>query len=86
MSVRIRLRKISRTDKGRYNFRIVVTDRRDARDSRPVEEIGYYGPSKNPASLIFKKERYDYWISKGAQPTETVASLFKEFNKKQIKT
>ncbi len=85
MIVRIRLKKISRTSKGRYNFRIVVISKKDARDSRPIEGIGYYNPSRNPISLTFNKERYDYWIGKGAQPTETVASLFKKFSKNQIK-
>ncbi|MFC1708900.1 30S ribosomal protein S16 [Candidatus Omnitrophota bacterium] len=79
MSVRIRMKKISRTAKGRYNFRIVVISRPAARDSRPIEEIGYYDPSKKPASVKIKKERYDYWVSKGAQPTDTVASLYKKY-------
>ncbi|MDD5005926.1 MAG: 30S ribosomal protein S16 [Candidatus Omnitrophica bacterium] len=78
MSVRIRLRKISTTSKGRYNFRIVVTDKRDARDGKHIEEIGHYDPSKEPVGLKIKKERYDYWVSKGAQPTNTVASLYKK--------
>ncbi|MFH1621814.1 MAG: 30S ribosomal protein S16, partial [Candidatus Omnitrophota bacterium] len=48
------------------------------RDSRPIEEIGYYDPSKEPASVKIKKDRYDYWVSKGAQPTDTVKSLYKK--------
>ena len=83
MSVKIRLKKISTASKGRYNFRLVVIEKSSARDSRPIEEIGYYNPSKNPASLKINKERYDYWISKGAQPSDTVASLYKKLNKAQ---
>ena len=81
MITRIRMKKISRTSKGRYYFRIIVVNKRAPRDSKSIEEIGIYDPSKNPASLKFKKERYDYWVSKGAQPSDTVASLYKRFNK-----
>jgi small subunit ribosomal protein S16 len=77
MALRIRMRRISRKATGRDNFRIVVTDQRNPRDSKFIEEIGHYDPTKNPASLKLEKERYDYWVSKGAQPTETVASLYK---------
>lgn len=78
MAVRIRLRKISSKATGRDNFRIVVTDRRNPRDSKFIEEIGYYDPSKDPASMKIKKERYDYWVSKGALPSDTVASIYKK--------
>jgi len=78
MSVRIRMKKISRTSKGRYNFRIVVIKKTASRDSRPIEEIGSYDPSKKPAYFKIKRERYDYWVSKGAQPTDTVANLCKK--------
>lgn len=84
MSVRIRLRKISSTSKKRYNFRIVVINKANPRDSRYIEELGYYEPSKNPATLKINKERYDYWISKGAQPSDTVTSLYKKYNKDNI--
>lgn len=79
MSVKIRLRKISSTSSGHYNFRIVVMDARNARDSKHIEELGYYDPSKNPASLKINKERYDYWLAKGAQPSDTVQSLYKGY-------
>lgn len=83
MTVRIRMKKISRTSKGRYNFRVVVIKKTAARDSRPIEEIGHYDSAKNPASLKINKERYEYWVSKGAQPTDTVASLYKRYKKQQ---
>lgn len=79
MSVKIRLKKISSTSSGHYNFRIVVIDGREARDSKHIEEIGFYDPSKNPASLKINKERYDYWVGKGAEPSDTVASLYKKY-------
>ena len=78
MAVRIRMRRINTKATGRDNFRIVVTDQRNPRDSKFIEEIGYYDPTKEPASLKIKKERYDYWVSKGAQPSDTVASLYKK--------
>ena len=78
MAVRIRMRRINSKASGRDNFRIVVTDQRNPRDSKFVEEIGYYDPNKNPASIKIEKERYDYWVSKGAQPSDTVASLYKK--------
>jgi small subunit ribosomal protein S16 len=78
MAVKIRMKKVSRTSSGRYNFRIIVINQTAARDGEPVEEIGYYDPAKNPASLKINKERYDYWVSKGALPSDTVASLYKK--------
>jgi small subunit ribosomal protein S16 len=77
------MKKVSTTSKGRYNFRIVVIDKRAPRDSKAIEEIGYYDAAKNPATLKIKQERYDYWMSKGAQPTDTVASLYKRLKKQQ---
>lgn len=81
MAVRIRMRRISTTSKGRYNHRIVVMDRQQARDSRQIEEIGFYSAAKNPAHLEFNAERYEYWLKKGATPSDTVASLYKRFKK-----
>lgn len=78
MAVKIRMKKISSTAKGRYNFRIVAINQSDARDSMPLEELGYYNPATDPAFFKINKERYDYWISKGAQPSNTVASLYKK--------
>ena len=78
MAVKIRMKKISSTSSGKYNFRIVVIDREKARDGKNIEEIGHYDPSKNPASIKIDKERYDYWVSKGAKPSDTVASLYKK--------
>jgi len=82
--LKIKIRKISHTSKKRYNYRIVVADSRKPRDGKFIEQVGYYDPSKNPMELRLKKERFDYWVSKGAQPTTTVASLRKKIDK--IKT
>ena len=79
MAVRIRLRRIGKNPKKRIHFRVTVADGRRGRDSRIIEEIGFYNPVSKEAKI--NKERYDYWVSKGAQPSETVASLAKRLAK-----
>ncbi len=76
MSVRIRLKRLG--TKKKPHRRIIVCDRKTARDGKAIEELGYYDASKTPAKLMIKTERAKYWISKGAIPTETVATLFKK--------
>lgn len=78
MSVRIRLKRLG-TKKKPHN-RIIVCDKRRARDGKAIEEIGYYDPSKNPPFVKVEKERALYWISKGADPTEIVKSILKKQN------
>ena len=73
--VAIRLRRAG--SKKRPFFRIVVTDSRAARDSSFVEILGHYNPRTKPALVDIKQERVDYWISKGAQPSDTVRTLIK---------
>ena len=77
MSVRIRLRRIGKNPKKRYFFRISVFDKRKSRDSRSIEELGYYDPSKKQALINIKRDRLDYWLSRGAQMSETVKRLAK---------
>jgi small subunit ribosomal protein S16 len=79
--LRIRLRKPGKSIKRRYHFKIVVMESSRARDSKFVDSVGYYDPSRN--LLKFDVEKYQEWIKKGAKPTETVGSLFKRY-KKQI--
>ena len=62
-------------------FRIVVADGRSPRDGKFIEEIGTYQPLKKGDNFTIKMERAQYWISKGAQPSETVASFLKKANK-----
>lgn len=59
-------------------YRIVVAERRSKRDGKFVEALGYYDPRRNPAEIKLDRERLDYWIERGAQPTETVRSLIKQ--------
>ncbi len=71
--VAIRLRRAG--SKKRPYFRIVVTDSRAARDSSFVEILGHYNPRTKPALVDVQKERVAYWISKGAQPSDSVRTL-----------
>jgi small subunit ribosomal protein S16 len=62
-------------------FRIVVADGRSPRDGKFIEELGTYHPLKKGDNVAFDVERAKYWISKGAQPTDTVASFIKKISK-----
>ena len=72
----IRLRRTGTTKKPHY--RVVVANSRDWRDGRFVEVLGHYDPRREPPTVKIDKERADYWISKGAKPSETVRSLLKK--------
>ena len=58
-------------------YRIVVMDSRKARDGEYVDQVGYYNPKKNPAEVKLDVEKAKDWISKGAQPTDTVRAILK---------
>ena len=76
MAVRIRLKRIG--TKNAPAYRIVVADSRSPRDGRFIEEIGSYDPRKRSDTFKLDLERARYWLSKGAQPSETVASMIKK--------
>ncbi len=57
-------------------YRIVVIEKARARNGRPVEVVGTYNPRTNPATIDMKRERVDYWVSKGAQMSERVNKLY----------
>jgi len=76
MSTVIRLKRFGTLKKPFH--RIVVMDKRRARDSRPIETLGYYDPKTNPANIVVKKERAEYWLSVGATPSLSVKSLLKK--------
>ena len=77
MAVRIRLALCGKPKKRVY--RVVVQDRQKPRDGRFLEIVGTYNPTeKNDKTLCkFNKERLEYWLSKGALPSDTVAQLIK---------
>ncbi len=76
MAVKIRLKRMGANKKPFY--RVVVADARSPRDGKFIEEIGYYNPLTNPADVKINEEAAKKWIANGAQPTETVRSLFKK--------
>ncbi len=76
MAVRIRLRRIGKRPKKKPHFRITVFDERRARDSRYIEELGFYSPVTGVIKV--NKERLEYWVKKGAQPSETIKNLVKK--------
>lgn len=73
MAVRIRLRRTGTLKKPYY--RVVATDSRSPRDGRFIEILGHYNPRGEDEKVNL--ERIDYWISKGAQPSATVAAIIK---------
>jgi small subunit ribosomal protein S16 len=76
MSVKIRMKRVG--TKNIPAFRIVVADGRSPRDGKCIEEIGTYQPLKKDDNFTLKLDRAQYWISKGAQPSDTVASFIKK--------
>ena len=74
--VKIRLRRMG-AKKAPY-YRVVVADSRYPRDGRFIEEVGYYDPMTEPATVKLEGEKIAQWLANGAQPTETVKALFKK--------
>lgn len=74
MAVKIRLKRMG-AKKAPF-YRLVVADALSPRDGRFIEEIGYYDPTKDPAIISVKEEKAVEWLRRGAQPTDTVRSLF----------
>jgi small subunit ribosomal protein S16 len=58
-------------------YRVVVIDKERARNSRSVEVVGHYNPIAKPAEVHLDRERIEYWIKNGAQPSDTVSRLLK---------
>lgn len=79
MSLKIRLSRYGTTHTPAY--RIVVAETRSRRDGDAVEQLGSYQPRVSDTPLKINLERIDYWISKGALPSETVAGLIKRARK-----
>ena len=78
MPVKIRLRRMGAHKKPFY--RIIVADSRSPRDGRFIEEIGFYNPLTNPATVKIDALKARKWLSIGAQPTGTVRDLFNKAN------
>jgi small subunit ribosomal protein S16 len=76
MAVRIRLTRVGATKQPTY--RLVVADSRSARDGRSIDTIGHYNPRTDPIDLVVDEAKAKDWLSKGAQPSDTVRRLFKQ--------
>ena len=74
----LRIRLARTGAKKKISYRIVVIDRERARDGRFVEILGHYNPRRQPPELVLNRERADYWLGRGAQPSETVQSFLKK--------
>jgi small subunit ribosomal protein S16 len=77
--LKIRLRRMGAIRQPHY--RIVVADARAPRDGAFIESLGHYNPLTNPATIQVDVAKYEEWKKKGAQPTDAVASLVKQFNR-----
>jgi len=75
MAVKIRLRRMG-AKKAPF-YRIVVADSRAPRDGICIDEIGYYDPTKEPSVIKVDADKAKDWMTKGAQPTDTVKKLLK---------
>ena len=69
----IRMRRVGA--KKRPFFRVVVTEAHTARDGRALEVLGHYNPTAQPEMLVLDRERLEYWVARGAQPSDTVRTL-----------
>lgn len=76
MAVRIRLTRVGATKQPTY--RVVVADARSARDSRSIEILGHYNPRTEPIEFVVDADKAKAWLANGAQPSDTVARLFKQ--------
>jgi small subunit ribosomal protein S16 len=65
------------------SYRIVVKEKLSKRDGAYVENIGFYDPTRNPAEVRLNMERVNYWMERGAQPTDTVRQLIRTQTKAQ---
>lgn len=78
MAVKLRLQRLGRTHKS--FFRLSAMDSRKPRDGRVIEELGWYDPhiKNEDEQTELNRERIEYWLSVGAQPSETVGNLLKK--------
>jgi small subunit ribosomal protein S16 len=68
--------RLSRTGARKQpQYRVVVIEKERARNGRPVEVVGTYNPRTTPASIELKRERIDYWVSKGAKMSDRVRKI-----------
>lgn len=80
--VRIRLKRVGAKNKPYY--RIVVADSRSRRDGKCLDEIGTYNPLQKGDNVTMDLQKLDLWLSRGAQPTETVASFIRRCRRQAL--
>lgn len=76
MAVKLRLRRMGK--KKQPIYKVVAADARSPRDGKFLEAVGVYNPLTNPHTINLKEDRINYWLDHGAQPTDTVKSLFNQ--------
>jgi len=76
LAVKLRLRRMGK--KKQPIYKVVAADARSPRDGKFLEAVGIYNPLTNPHTIDLKEDRINYWLDNGAQPTDTVNSLFKQ--------
>ncbi|HYH85284.1 MAG TPA: 30S ribosomal protein S16 [Pyrinomonadaceae bacterium] len=60
------------------SYRVVVKEKLSKRDGAYEENVGFYNPTREPAEIRLKMDRVNYWIERGAQPTDTVRQLIRQ--------
>jgi small subunit ribosomal protein S16 len=63
------------------SYRVIVKEKLSKRDGAYLENIGFYNPTRNPAEVRLDMERVNYWLGRGAQPTDTVRQLIRQQSK-----
>ena len=76
MAVKLRLRRMGK--KKQPIYKVVAADARSPKDGKFLEAVGIYNPLTNPHTIDLKEDRINYWLDHGAQPTDTVKSLFNQ--------
>jgi len=74
--VRLRLRRVGR--KKQPSYRVVAAEKEAPRDGRFLEVVGFYNPRTEPSTITLKEDRVFDWLSKGAQPSDAVESIFRQ--------
>jgi len=81
MALKIRLTRVGAVHRPKY--RVVVAEARSRRDGDPVEVVGTYDPSAQGRQVNLRLDRVDYWLSKGAKPSDTIHSMIKRARRGQ---
>lgn len=77
----VKIRLLRTGAKNQLKYRVVVTDGQRKRDGGFLEVVGNYNPIMDPPSIVIKKDRYNHWLSVGAQPTKAVSDLYKRYER-----